>query len=39
MSSAAIAFVLMGGCDETSEKIRRKILRDKSNPLELPESM
>ncbi|XP_067625734.1 putative nuclease HARBI1 [Eurosta solidaginis] len=36
MSSAVVAFMLLEG--ESCEKVKRKILRDRSNPLELPET-
>ncbi|XP_036347424.1 putative nuclease HARBI1 [Rhagoletis pomonella] len=36
MAAAVAAFLLMQ--EEVSEKVKRKILRDRSNPLELPES-
>ncbi|XP_017482545.1 PREDICTED: uncharacterized protein LOC108371486 [Rhagoletis zephyria] len=36
MTSAVVAFLLLE--EESSEKVKRKILRDCSNPLELPET-
>jgi len=36
MSAGVVAFFLMQ--EETAESVKRRVLRDRSNPLELPES-
>ncbi|XP_020717822.1 uncharacterized protein LOC110119034 [Ceratitis capitata] len=38
MTSAEVAFLIIGGCLEIIQIIKRKSVRNKSNPLELPES-